>query len=146
MNVLEEIKKYEKYYTIEKLKKHIEPPLSLCPEEVRQIIPSIVIGLDGPTLGSLFLITDNYFCETRLEGESVEFDYLDRKKVFNLRLTLSETSVKRADETIIIYQIATANILHGLERFHSTINYAGDNREAWIKKVLEAIPLSLLLR
>jgi len=147
MNVIEELKKYADLVPLEKLKKQVEKPISLCPEEIKYLIPSITMGGDGPVLGSLFLLTEHYLFEVRLMSQQEEFDYVALKTIANYRFILSEHIVKREGKDDLKYEVATVGFIHSVgEEFHSELYYVGNDREAWIKMVVEAVPISILMK
>lgn len=148
MNIIEELKKYADLVPIEKLEKQVEKPISLCPEEIKYLIPSITMGGDGPVLGSLFLLTDNYLLEVRLMLKKEEnFDYVALKSIVNYRIILSDHIVKIEGKPDLTYEVATITLSHDLGMgFHSDLNYIGNGREAWIKIVAEAIPISIIFK
>lgn len=147
MNVIEELKKYADLVPLEKLQKQVEKPKSLCPEEIKYLIPSITMGGDGPVLGSLFLLTDNYLFEVRLMSQQEDFDCVTLKSITNYRFILSEHIVKIEGKDDLKYEVATVKLIHNIgEGFHSDLNYVGNDREAWIKMVVKAIPISVMLK
>jgi hypothetical protein len=147
MEVIKELKKYTDFVPLEKLQKIVERPISLCAEEIKYLLPSITMGGDGPVLRSLFLLTDNYIFEVRLMSQGEQFDYVALKTIANYRFVLSEHIVKREGKEDLKYEVATVELWHniGIE-FHSDLNYVGNDREAWIKMVAEAIPISIVLK
>ena len=147
MNIIEELKKYADLVPLEKLKKQVEKPISLCPEEIKYLIPSITMGGDGPVLKSLFLLTDNYLLEVQLMLKDENFDYVALKTIVNYRIKLSDHIVKIEGKPDLTYEVATISLAHGFGTdFFSTLNYVGNGREAWIKMVTEAIPISSMLK
>lgn len=147
MNVIEELKKYANLVPLKKLKKRVKMPISLCSEEIKYLIPSITMGGDGPVLGSLFLISDSYLLEVRFVSQNEEFDYIALKTIVNYRFILSEHIVKREGKDDLKYEVTTIRFMHnvGME-FWSDIDYVGNDREAWIRMVVEAIPISVMLK
>lgn len=147
MNIIKELKKYADLVPLKKLKKQMEKPISLCPEKINYLIPSITMGSDGPVLGTLFLLTDNYLLEVRLMLKEEEFDYIALKTIGNYRIILSDHIVKIEGKPDIKYEVATIKLLHDLGRgLVSELNYVGNSRDAWIKIVAEAIPISIILK
>lgn len=146
MDIKKELKKYTNLVPLEKLEKQVKRPMSLCPEEIKYLIPSITMGGDGPVLGSLFLLTDNYLFEVRLMSQQEKFDYVALKTIANYRFELSEHIVKREGKEDFTYEVAIATLIHAETRMSSELNYVGNEREAWIKMVVEAIPISIMLK
>lgn len=146
IDISKELKKYVVYVPYEKLQKAVEKPVSICPEEITAMLPSIIMGTDGPVLVSLFFITSHYLCEVDLRGQDESFDYISIDSIANYRFELSERVVKKTDEEEVRYQVAKIELLHEISlEFRSTVNYVGLEREKWIGMVTEAIPLSSIL-
>lgn len=147
MNIIKELKKYADLVPLKKLKKQVEKPISLCPEEINYLIPSITMGSDGPVLGGLFLLTDNYLLEVRLMSKEEDFDYVALKTIANYRILLSDHIVKIEGKPDLTYEVATIKLTHNLGMgLLSELHYVGNGREAWIKIVAEAIPISIMLK
>lgn len=142
MDIYTELRQYEKFVTYDDLKKRVELFLFICPEPAIDIIPSLILGPDGPTLSSLFLLTEIYLSEVRINTKEIECDYIKKDTIYNFRVKLSDTIVTRADGTTIIFQVAQVLLLHDLAAFNSKIEYVGDDWKIWLKKIIELIPVS----
>ncbi|MFZ0051655.1 MAG: hypothetical protein WAK96_07745, partial [Desulfobaccales bacterium] len=142
----EELKKYSKLLRYETMVKAVEKPLYFCKEEVRNLIPSISMGTDGPVLTNVILITDNIIIDIKLQTKEETFDYVALNTIKNYRFHLFEHTIKGTDDKDIIYQVATIDLLHNPPHaFKTALNYVGDDRESWLKLVTEAIPIAILL-
>ena len=145
IDINKELKKYEEYLTLVKLEKSIKRPVSVCPEEITAMLPSIAMGTDGPVLVSMFLVTPHYLCEVNLGSANESFDYIRLDTIANYRVVFSDKVVKKADESEIHYQVANIVLLHNIGfEFNSSLNYVGTDRKQWFKMVSEAIPLSVM--
>jgi hypothetical protein len=104
------------------------------------------MGTDGPVLESFFLITSHYLCEVRLIASEEHFDYISLETISNYRFRLSDSVVKKVDESETHYQVAKIELLHDISiEFKSQINYIGLEREEWIETVTKAIPISIMI-
>ena len=108
----------------------------LSSDMVLEIIPSIVIDMDGPSLKSLFLVSEGLFCEARVppaEGNH-SFDFAHKSSIYNMRVELSSSNG---------YDIAQVVLIHALD-MRSYLYYAGQEREEWLNKVRRQFPLTVL--
>lgn len=145
MDLTKELTQYNSLISFDKLTKALETPISVCPEEISAIIPSIEMGTNGPVLGHLFLVTPHYLCDIRLHPTIEEFDYISLNTITNYRFYLSDQIVKHANNRKVRYQVAKIELLHELNEFKTELNYAGNDREMWLRAVTEALPLSVIL-
>ncbi len=148
MNTQIEFARYAQYCPVEKLVEATRLPIQYCPEPINAIIPSLVLGLDGPTLQSLILVSENFICHVSVGGPSQEFDFVSKKMIKNYRFSIGEHEVQGQNQQKKVYQTAVVSLLHGLARpqFLTQINYAGEDRDSWIKSVIDAVPLPNLLQ
>lgn len=58
-------------------------------------------------------------------------------------ITEGEGEEKKVKAT---FEIALIELLHDLNNFATQLNYAGQERDAWIRQVVATLPLTLLLR
>lgn len=147
IDINEDVKKYEKYLSLNKLREVVKMPVSLSPEEITATIPSIIMGTDGPAIDSLFLITPHYLCEIDLQvqGKVEKFDFLRLDSIANYRFELSDLVVKGADKIETSYKLVTISLDHKFPlQFRTRINYVGLDRDGWIKTVMNAIPISVM--
>jgi len=108
------------------------------------VIPSIVLGTDGPKLESIFLVSERLLVEVKNPTGPPCFDFVDRRRVLNYRISLGEHAVDRAEGQPITYQTASVDLVH-FTMFRSTINYAGLDVRSWLETVIRAIPIVTLL-
>jgi hypothetical protein len=149
MNIHEEFFRYTQYCPMEKLVEATRLPIKFCPEPIKAILPSLVIGPDGPTLESLVLVSENFICEVRIGAPSQEFDFVAKKMIKNYRFSIREHEIQGQNQVKRVYQIAVVTLLHGFampSRFQTEIRYAGEDRDSWIKSVIDAVPLPSLLQ
>lgn len=107
------------------------------------LIPSIVMAGDGPSLASLFLVTENFLTEVRI-GPGHEFDFVNKRRVTNYRVKMWEHEVTRATDVVEVLQVAEVTLTHG-EGAVNTMQYAGTRRAAWLDDVRRVIPASCVL-
>ena len=147
MKIEEEIKLYGGLMAAEKLTEALQKAISYCSEDIISMLPSIIMGSDGPLLESMVLITKSFLCEVKLGTENLTFDYVDAKTVCRHQVIFSELTVTQADDAKVEYQVANVEIAHEIcGGLKTRLNYVGDKRDDWMKKVLESIPLSLLVK
>src|SRR2546426_6755745 len=87
-------------------------PRRILGEEVNVLLPSIVLGTDGPAVSSLWLGSASVLIEIRLETDRESFDYVSLKSIVNLRFDLWEEEVTAADGRIVKYEIAKVDLRH----------------------------------
>ena len=145
MDLTKELAQYKSLISLDRLLKAVEIPISVCPEEISALIPSIEVGNKGPVLGHLFLVTSHYLCDIRLHPTIEEFDYISLNTITNYRFYLSDQIVKHPDNRKIRYQVARIELLHELNEFKTELHYAGNDRAMWLRAVTKALPLSVIL-
>ena len=145
MDLTKELAQYKSLVSYDRLMRAVEIPISVCPEEVSALIPSIEVGNKGPILGHLFLVTPHYLCDISLHPTIEEFDYISLNTITNYRFYLSNQIVKHPNNRKIRYQVARIELLHELNEFKTELNYAGNDRELWLRAVTAALPLSVIL-
>ena len=146
MNLTAELEQYRSFIPYDRLIKAVETPMSLCPEEICAILPSIEVNSSGPVLEQLFLVTSNYLCDIRLHPTIEEFDFIALNSIKNYRFYLSDHIIKGDNNgRRVRYQIAKIELLHELNEFKTQLNYAGHQRSAWLRSVMQALPLSTIL-
>lgn len=147
-NLLKELKKYSHLATLEKLKKITERPVKLCPGEFKYLIPSIIMGSDGPVLESLNLVTSTSMCEVRVNVDAEDFDLVGLNLgVCNYRISLSEQIIKRDGDDDLEYKLGEVKLYH-TDNLTSIFNYVGsdDERERWLELVFDTFPITEILR
>lgn len=144
MNLHEELSRLSQYSPIERLVDATKDPVKYCPEPFTHMLPSFTMDRDGPTLVSLFLISNNYLCEVRIAGPKY-FDFIAKKNIQHYGLHLSTHVIHRQDEGPKVYEIAQVTLSHGgggpKGGFQTQLSYVGDDRDRWLASVFEAIPL-----
>lgn len=147
MDVFEELRQYAELVPYDRLVKVVKTPMSVFPEKISVIIPSIELGSDGPILGHLFLVTAHYLCDLVIHPEPTEsFDFISVNSIKNYRFELGEHIAKGADDREINYQTACVSFIHDLGAdFRSRAYYVGSDRESWIQLVIKSLPLSLII-
>ena len=146
MAITELLSSIETEYHVSGLEDLLQLPLKVCPEEVTAIIPSSVLAPDGVSLNALFLMTNNYLCEVRLSRDPQVFDFVRFSTITAWRCELRTQALSGADDNTITYDIACIRLNHdvGGGRLSSDLNYAGQERDAWLEMVLQTVPVSLL--
>ncbi len=145
MNVSQELKNFSNLTPHKTLLRIVKNPIKFSKEKVNNIIPSISMGSDGPILTNLILLTDNFIIDVRVGSQNEIFDYISINTIINYRLSLSEHIIKTADGKDIVYQVAQIELLHDLAGFKTALSYVGNDRESWLNKVIETMPISLIL-
>ena len=135
--------KFSQYKTFEDLEKILNISWAIGPGEIELLIPSIQIRAEGPALVGIFYLTKTLLVEVNDATRGNSFDFIGRFKLQNLRINLSEQSIKNAAGEAISYQIAEVIIRHS-GNAGSTFSYAGNDRDGWIALVKEAFPINLL--
>jgi hypothetical protein len=144
MNIDDHLASLTHFMPLERLKEVISAPSAIMIEPVTTVIPSTVVGTDGVALVSLVLLTEHYLCEVRISSRS-EFDFIRKSSVKNYRVSSWDHEVKEGEEVKATFQIAQVALLHNLTGFQTGISYAGDQRDAWLKFVVESLPLATTL-
>ena len=145
MDIQEEIEKYSVLASLDVLRDRLRIALEISDEQPIHIIPSIVLGTDGPQLNSIILITHNYLSEINVRSEQTFIDFIGLRSISHHKFWFWENSVKRADGTTITFQLARVTLIHNIAgNFVTQISYAGVHRSDWIAAILKAIPLKLL--
>lgn len=147
MNLEKELRQYNSFINYESLKEYIDKPKTALAEEILAIIPSIKSGSDGPYLERLFLISENYLCDVNVNTTGEEFDFVALGSITNYRFSLSEMTVKDANEEEIKYQVATVELIHDVgTTFHTEFHYVGVKREEWLEHFFKELPLSNIVK
>lgn len=147
MDLQKELARFGRYGVVDKLLEATRRPVLYSPEPFTHIIPSIVIGADGPTLARLLLVSPNYLCDVELTGNQRNvFDYVAKKTIRDYRFNIWDHEVRADNDAVSIYQIADIHLVHGgiTQQFVTQLQYAGDQRDQWLQSVIEAIPIPLI--
>jgi hypothetical protein len=150
MDLSQELHRFHQFLPIETLERAVNLPIALLPEKVTRIVPSIVLSKDGLTLPRLLLVTDNLLCDVHLEAlpANLAFDFVAKRSIKNYRLKLWTHEIKEGDFVRESYQVAEVLLLHDPPaELRTTLSYAGDEgeRDAWLKILLNAIPVGVVL-
>jgi hypothetical protein len=146
MDIKVELKKYSKFIPYKILINVLEYPISIFPEDILIALPSIILGVEGPILNSLFLLSEKLICEVKMMAKIVNFDFISRNTIRNYRISLSDHSVKSADDSDIHYQLAEIILVHGVDdrSLWTNLKYAGFDRKVWLEMVIKAFPISII--
>jgi hypothetical protein len=81
-----------------------------------------------------------------LEQGRQDFDLVGLRTVGQLRFFFGETSVKSVAGEIRQYETATVIVVHSRlsEAMRSNLHYVGPDRERWLTKGMEVLPISLV--
>ena len=147
MDLENELQKLTRFGTIDGLVAATSAPVKYCPEPFTHLLPSLVLGQDGPTLVRLLLISENYLCDIDLkEGES---DFIAKRTVVNYRFRSATQVIKRENEPGLSYKVASVVLLHdigtGAKPFATQIDYVGEDPDSFFRAVLAAIPIEAIL-
>lgn len=150
MNTNELAESFSAFYPSDFLTSRIEFTKKFLPEKIEYALPSIQLGKDGLMLSSLILVTDNYLCELRLgEAKTVyEFDIVAKSTVYNYRVRTWTHEIKEEEVVKASFELSEVNLLHdAATSFKTQLFFAGDaeDREAWLNKLTQAIPIKLVL-
>ena len=149
MNIQQELEALTHFLPLASLEQRVKFPMECLPESVLAVIPSIVLAVDGPALSALSLITENYLCEVKLAANHAhQFDVTDKARIMDYRINIWTHEIKENDIVKASYEVATIVLLHTLAAGSTTLSYAGtegQERADWLRKVLEAIPIKLVL-
>ena len=113
------------------------------------VIPSFVMGADGPTLKSILLFTETLIVDVSIARgkDNHEFDTILRGQFFNYRCRIWQQLIMNGDEVSATFELAElVFLIGGMQQFGVTIQYAGNERNAWLDAVKRAFPLSEIVR
>ena len=146
---------YAQLVPFETVTQRIEFPKSCLPEDVRFLLPSVSLAKDGPVVQSLYLVTEKYLCEVRLNQKSNDFDVVLLASIANYRVKTGKQEITREEPasekdppaekrvTKIAYETASIVFSHTFN-MGTEITYVGKDRDAWIRQVFTALPIDLL--
>ena len=148
---------YAKLVPFETIAQRIEFPKSCLREDVRFLLPSVALAKDGPVVQSLFLFTETYLCEVRLNQNANDFDVVLLAAIGNYRVEIGKEEITREEPasendpatekpvTKLSYDTAKIRLIH---TFHQVtdLTYVGEGRDAWIQHALTAMPIDLLVK
>ena len=148
---------YAKLVPFETVAQRIEFPKSCLPEDVRFLLPSVSLAKDGPVVQSLFLVTEKYLCEVRVNQNSNDFDVALLATIGNYRVEIGKQEITREEPasgtdpatekrvTKITYDTASILFRHTID-MTTQLTYVGEGRDAWIQRVFTAFPIDLLIK
>lgn len=148
MEIHQALAELTRFIPLESLSERLAMPQLFLSEEVKSIVPSIVLGQDGPVLKSMLLVTENYLCDIRLPGPQVsnDFDIISIRSIRNYRVMAWTHEIMENDTVTASYEIAEIELVHDLgpTGTRTALQYAGQERSEWLSKVREAIPVNLI--
>ena len=148
---------YAQLVPFETVTQRIESPKSHLPEDVRFLLPSVTLAKDGPVVQCLFLVTEKYLCEVRLNQNLNDFDFVLLPTIANYRVEIGEQEITREESasgtdattekrvTKITYKTARVAFRH-TSGIVTQLTYVGEGRDAWIQQVFTAFPIDLLIK
>lgn len=146
MEMRKELEVRTRFLPLETLLDKVAIPKEFLPEEVKYILPSIRVGSDGLVLERILLVSESYICDVRLDAGKTEFDFIAKDSVSYSHFQLWTHEVKEGDLVKASYEIARISFRHhSAFEIGTGLNYAGSERGKWLKKVVEALPVRLVL-
>lgn len=148
---------YTRLIPFETLVQQIEFPKACLSEPIHFLLPSLSLAQDGPVVHSVFLVTENYLCEVRLNQNSTDFDVAHVATIGNYRITIGKQEITQEElatqdgtpeqkrTTTLVYSIAEVKLVHTI-KLTTELTYVGENCDSWINQVFSAIPIHLLTR
>jgi hypothetical protein len=146
--VQQELERLTRFLPKEQLLERLSLPTELLPEIIQHVVPSIVLGNDGLALARLLLVTDNYLSEVHIAGMQArtQFDFVAKRTVVNYRFSVWTHDVKEGEAVKVSYEVALIELMHDAAGpFRTELAYAGSERALWLKQVLGAIPIELIV-
>jgi hypothetical protein len=152
---------YEKLVSSGTIQQALALPQDLLDEQIDAILPNIELAADGPVVRSLIFFSATYIGEVRLAAGQEDFDVALRDSVANYRINVGQHEVIRNTAAIeqakskgeqppapekTVYQKATVKLQHSVFGLITIINYFGENRDDWLKKINTNIPIEILKR
>lgn len=128
-----------------------------------KVIDSHIMSPNGPTLQSVFVVSEMYFVEIRMGGKHLAFDLSHTRNLINYRVTFdehgqtseqatsalkspstTESAAPLAAEIQKLTKFVTVTLRH-TDTLSSGMSYFGDDIKEWLDYVLDAFPPSNLL-
>jgi hypothetical protein len=147
MDIRNELERLTRYIPMERLQSALDLPTKLCPEEFHSVLPSMVLAGDGINVQSLVLTSNSYLCEVRFQLQPAgrtSFDFVPKNLILNYRIDhwTQEVAVGQSKTS---FEMGVVALVHGaVPNFNTVLNYAGHERDQWLREILEAIPIALL--
>lgn len=146
---------YARLVSFDTLAERIRFASSRLHEDVLFLVPSVSLAKDGPVVQALFLVTENYLCEVRINQNIQDFDVSLVTTIKNYRIEIAQqeiaseepdsgtkpTTEKRVDK--MTYDTATIHLVHSFGS-GTRITYVGPGRDGWIEHVFNALPIGIL--
>lgn len=148
---------YSVSISFENVEKRFSRLSSLINEEIRHVLPSVVLAADGVVISSIVALTDTYICEVRFNESDDDFDIALLATITNYRVKVGTQIITREEastltdaeaktRTIVTsYLTATLQLNHCVG-LRTEINYVGEDRDGWLQQVFKAIPVDLLIK
>jgi hypothetical protein len=149
---------YQNLVPTERIAEALQQPQILLDEEIENVLPNITLGTDGPIVQSIIFFSATYIGEARLIDGQEHFDVAIRNTVANYRIQLGRHEIVRNAAAIeaakakgealpaadkATYETAVIILRHSIALV-TEINYFGQNRSEWLKRVNALIPVQIL--
>lgn len=159
--VEEQWKPYEHLVPATRIAQALVEPQGALDEEITEIVPNIELGIDGPIVQSIIVFSASYIGEARLSDEEENFDFAIKDTIASYRIQLGKHEVVRNAAAIeaakakgeelpaaekTIYQTGVVTFLHLPFELTTVINYFGQNRTEWLKRIKTIVPVTILKR
>lgn len=152
--------------------KRVEKAVALLRFESGSAIESYTMSPDGPTVSSVFIVTDDYLCEVKLTSKYDHFDVIAARSVLNYRVKFGETTddenvqlaVATSASPIVAHDVVSdtdlptqqsiipnktkfveINIQH-TDTLQSVLSCFGEDIDDWLAYFLEVYPKKFLLK
>lgn len=145
MKIDEVINEFSDQFKEGHLKERVDKYMPFFPEEIVGTIPSVELNPTGMQLKSIFLLSDKFIAELRIDPEEEEFDISPRTPIFNFRIRRSEVEGSAANGEKIVHKVTEVVIAHTVEGFLSRLSYIGDNQDEWMENVKSLFPYALMV-
>jgi hypothetical protein len=147
MNLTDQFDQFSEFTSDAKLTEQTRLAIAFSPEEFTHLIPSFVLGQDGPSLKKIVFISPNYMCDVDLLNDAQQFDFIAIKSIKNYRFELRLHKSERENLPPLQFDVAQVELLHSGfgGSFRTRLEYVGTKRDEWLKQVMTAIPIKLIL-
>ncbi|MCT7319048.1 hypothetical protein N5I87_23775 [Ralstonia sp. CHL-2022] len=143
MNVIADLERFAGIANLEDVRARVSEAMHWIPSAIQRVIPSTMIGLDGITLASIFLVSVDHLTEVRLSTPMNHFD-ITRSILRNINVEKGKVEVQTSAETKVVYYTAKVLLIHSSEgHFGSAMHYAGkEPADEWLTLVRETFPVA----